>query len=349
MNPLRKRRSKIGLALGSGAARGLAHIGVLKALRERGISVDIIAGSSMGALVGACYARKKEIAGFEEVVLKTDWKQLARLADPNLALLFKGVIHGKKVKELLKALIGDVDFKDLEIPLAVVAADVNTGEEIVIKEGSVVEAVRASISIPAIFTPVKFSFRDKDGLGEKKRFLIDGGIVNPVPVDIAKKMGAAFIIASNIIHKPKKRKSPDRTKKRKLSVPISLAQKMSVISSKNPALTALNSKINQLIRENKDKIQGFRGVSEIFKKMTAKGSQRIDPATPNIFDTIVQAIYTMEYELVKLRIKEADVVINPATGRIGSLEFYKGQEAILEGYKAVMKEKQLNSFDTKAG
>ncbi len=148
-----KKKSKVGLALGSGSARGLAHIGVLRALKEKNISIDMIAGSSMGALVGACYARNEEIRDIEETVLNLDWRQLAQLADPNLALLFKGVIHGKKVKELLKTVIGDVKFKDLKISLAVVATDVNTGEEVVIKEGSVIEAVRASISIPAIFMP----------------------------------------------------------------------------------------------------------------------------------------------------------------------------------------------------
>ncbi|MCK4325841.1 patatin-like phospholipase family protein, partial [bacterium] len=88
MKFFKKKKVKIGLALGSGAARGLAHIGVLKALKEEGISIDMLSGSSMGALVGACYARKAEIAEFEEIALKIDWKQLARLADPNLALLF---------------------------------------------------------------------------------------------------------------------------------------------------------------------------------------------------------------------------------------------------------------------
>ena len=145
---IRRSKPKIGLALGSGSARGLAHIGVLKALKEKNISIDVIAGSSMGAFVGACYARNEDITNLEEVVLNLDWKQFAQLADPNLALLFKGIFSGKKVKELLRTIIGDVKFKDLKIPLAVVTTDVNTGEEIVIKEGSVIEA------IPSIFDVV---------------------------------------------------------------------------------------------------------------------------------------------------------------------------------------------------
>ena len=327
MQSVEKKKAKIGLALSSGAARGLAHIGVLKALTKEGVSIDMLAGSSMGALVGACYARNGEITDLEEIVLRMDWKQLTRLADPNLALFFKGVIHGKKVKELLRALIGDVEFKDLKIPLAIVATDVNTGEEIVIREGSVIEAVRASISIPAIFTPVKF----------KDRFLIDGGIVNPVPVSVVKDMGATFIIASNVVHKPQKRKSFSSTKRQKTPVLMPKTQisaiDRSTLGRKNVALLALNNKISKLVQNNKGKIQNFQRLANVFKKRIYKRSQRIDPNTPSIFDTVLQAIYAMEYEIAKTKIKGADIVITPDTAHIAVLEFYRGKEAIAEGYK----------------
>ncbi|MCK4993762.1 MAG: patatin-like phospholipase family protein [Candidatus Omnitrophica bacterium] len=313
-----KKKSKVGLALGSGSARGLAHIGVLRALKEKNISIDMIAGSSMGALVGACYARNEEIRDIEETVLNLDWRQLAQLADPNLALLFKGVIHGKKVKELLKTVIGDVKFKDLKIPLAVVATDVNTGEEVVIKEGSVIEAVRASISIPAIFMPVKLN----------NRFLIDGGIVNPVPVNVVKDMGATFVIACNVIHKLQGRRPIDSTKRQKSSLAISKIQ------TKNTALAALNNKIDKLLLENKDKIEKFQKFINGFKEKIYRGAQKVDPNTPSIFDAIIQAIYAMEYEIANLKVKEADIEITPNTRHIALLEFYRGKEAILEGYKA---------------
>lgn len=146
---------KVGLALSDGAARGLAQIGVLKALGEKSIPIDMISGTSAGALIGACYAKERKATALEEVALGVDWKKLARLVDMNLILLWKGFIQGQKVKSLLKSLLGNVKFEDLEIPLAVVTADVATMEEFIIKEGSVIEALRASISIPAIFTPVK--------------------------------------------------------------------------------------------------------------------------------------------------------------------------------------------------
>ncbi|MFA7677363.1 MAG: patatin-like phospholipase family protein [Candidatus Omnitrophota bacterium] len=323
-----KKRLKIGLALGSGAARGLAHIGVLKAVSEKNISIDMIAGSSMGALVGACYAKKGEIKDLEEVVLRTDWRQLSRLADPNLALFFKGAIHGAKVKELLKVIIGDIEFKDLKIPLAVVATDVNKGEEVIIREGSVVEAIRASISIPGIFTPVKF----------KNRFLMDGGIVNPVPVSVAKDMGATFVIACNVIRKPHRKNSHKAVKKLK---PPKFISKTRI---KNAALTALNNKINSLIQENKYRFQNLQKFIDVFKTKVYKKTQRIDSQTPNMFDTILQAIYVMEHEIAKSKIKEADIAIVPNTGHIASLEFYRGKEVILEGYKAAKEALSKNKF-----
>ncbi|MCK4463812.1 MAG: patatin-like phospholipase family protein, partial [Candidatus Omnitrophica bacterium] len=296
--------------------------------KEKNISIDMLAGSSMGALIGACYAKEREIAYLEEIVQGTDWKQLARLVDPNLALLFKGIIHGKKVKELLRTIIGDIVFKDLKIPLAVVATDVNTGEEVIIKEGSVIEAVRASISIPAIFMPVKL----------KHRFLMDGGVVNPVPVSVVRDMGATFVIACNVIQKPQKRRFFTPVKKQKFFASISKLQ------VKNTTLIALNNKINSLVQENKDKLKNFQKFVNVFKMKIYKRTQRVDPNTPNLFDAVIQAIYAMEYEIAKSKIKEADIVISPDTRNIAPLEFYRGREAILEGYKAAKETLSKNKW-----
>jgi NTE family protein len=134
----------IGIALGSGAARGLAHIGVLKALSEVNISIDLISGTSMGALVGACFAKTGDTSEIERTALRTDWRQVARLLDPSLNALKKGLINGKRVEKLLYSLLGDIEFKDLAIPLFIIATDIKTGKEIVIHEGQVVSAVRVS-------------------------------------------------------------------------------------------------------------------------------------------------------------------------------------------------------------
>jgi len=181
-------KRKIGLALGGGAARGLAHIGVLGVLQKEGIPIDMIAGTSAGAAIGAIYAQGKDFSLIEELAVNLKWRRLFSLVD--LALPKTGFIEGKKITALLQTIIGgDIEFSDLKIPLACVATDIHRCEEVVIKQGSVLEGVRASISIPAIFTIVKW----------KGRYLIDGGIMNPVPVSVIRDMGADFIIAVNVI------------------------------------------------------------------------------------------------------------------------------------------------------
>jgi len=307
------KKTKIGLALGGGAARGLAHIGVLKALGKNDIPVDMIAGTSIGALVGACFAKDGEINTLEEIVLNIDWKQLALLLDPNLALLKKGFIHGEKIKELLCSVIGDIEFKDLKIPLRVIATDVTTGEVVVIKSGSVAEAVRASISIPVIFTPVKF----------ENKFLVDGGIVNPVPVDVARNMGAEFIIACNVIPEPQKR--------RRITSETIGSRKY----TRNKSMAKLNNKIDELIQANKGKIEAIREFSSILKNKIYKG-QQIDPDTPNIIDVLIHSFYIMEHRIAVLALKKADIIINPEVDHISILEFHKGTEAIAAGYKSVL-------------
>jgi NTE family protein len=178
---------KVGLALGGGAARGLAHIGVLEVLEKEGIPIDMIAGTSAGAAVGALYAQGRNTGAIKALALDLNWKRLASLVD--LALPKTGFVQGKKIKEQLKSIIGgDIKFSNLKIPFACVATDIKTGEEIVISQGSVLDGVRASISIPAIFTLVK-----REG-----RYLVDGGLVNPVPVSVLKDQGADFIIAVNV-------------------------------------------------------------------------------------------------------------------------------------------------------
>ena len=182
------RKRKIGLALSGGAARGLAHIGVLEVLEREGIPIDMIAGTSTGAIIGAFYAQGKNSGQIANLALGLSWKKLASMVD--ISIPRSGFLKGKKIKDLLALSLGDnIKFSDLKIPLACVATDIDTGEEVVIDRGSVLEAVRASISIPAIFTVVKLS----------GRYLVDGGLVNPVPVSVVKRMGADFIIAVNVI------------------------------------------------------------------------------------------------------------------------------------------------------
>ncbi|MEW5867146.1 MAG: patatin-like phospholipase family protein [Bacillota bacterium] len=167
-----ERKRGIGLALGSGAARGLAHIGVLKVLEREGINIKVITGASIGALIGGLYAAGMSAAEMERHALDVTKRSVLAWIDPILPR--QGLIVGRKIQDMLRSFIGDIEFPGLRIPLAIVATDILTGEEVVFsREGSVVDAIRASISIPAVFVPVRLG----------GRLLVDGGVVNSVPVD----------------------------------------------------------------------------------------------------------------------------------------------------------------------
>lgn len=185
MKQVAVKHPKIGLVLGSGGPKGLAHIGVIKVLEENGIPIDFIAGSSIGALVGGFYAATKDIKKIEKMALNTNWRLVLSLLDPSLS---KGLIGGEKVKDFIKNYIDKIHFDKLKIPLSIVATDIKTGESVVMDEGDVASAIRASISFPLVFEPVK----------RNNRLLADGGLSLPVPVDIAKKMGADIVIAVNL-------------------------------------------------------------------------------------------------------------------------------------------------------
>lgn len=182
-----KSSRKVGLALGTGAARGLAHIGVLKVLEQEGIPVDMMAGTSMGAVVGAFYAYGQSIKAIEKLAIDLGAKRLNSFID--LSLPKTGLIRGRKINETLRAVIDGAEFSDLKIPFACVATDIDCGEEVVFKEGLVWEAIRASSSIPVVLAVVKW----------QGRYLVDGTLVNPVPVSTVRALGADFIIAVNVI------------------------------------------------------------------------------------------------------------------------------------------------------
>ena len=180
-------RPKIGLALGSGSARGLAHLGVIRAIEDAGIKVDFIAGTSMGALIGAIHAAGK-LDELEAAFRTFDWKMTASFFD--VVLPKSGLLDGAKVSELVRAHIHADTIEMLAKPFAAVATDIVSGEEVVIRSGDVIEAVRASISVPGIFTPVR----------SNGRILVDGGLTNPVPVSAVRAMGADIVIAVDLNH-----------------------------------------------------------------------------------------------------------------------------------------------------
>lgn len=180
------KQPKIGLALGSGGARGLAHIGVIKVLEENNIPIDFIAGSSIGAMVGGFYASGLNIKELEEIALGTDWRRIfSTLLEPSFK---KGLIGGEKLKTFIEQHVDRKNFEFCKIPFAAVATDLKTGEIVVLDEGEMAPAIRASISIPLIFKPVEINGRT----------LADGGLSAPVPAEVARNMGADIVIAVNL-------------------------------------------------------------------------------------------------------------------------------------------------------
>jgi NTE family protein len=187
MKTIDTRGKKVGLALSGGAARGLAHVGVLRILQKEGIPIDMIAGTSAGAVAGAAYALSLDTARLTREVLDGRWRKTAPFIDPTFPV--NGFIRGKKIRDLFAEYLGgNIRFDELKIPFACVATDIDTGEEVVIDSGAVPDALRATISIPGIFRVVKY----------QGRYLVDGGLTTPVPVHLIRDMGADFVIAVNV-------------------------------------------------------------------------------------------------------------------------------------------------------
>jgi len=183
-----KAKPIVGLALGGGASRGLAHIGVLEVLQDARIPIDVICGTSIGAVIGAIYAKHQDAKLIRSAAMMLNRSRISSLFDftvPN-----NGFLKGKRIINLLHSLMGGhIQFSDLKIPFSCVATDIYTGEEVLLEHGGVPEAIRASISIPLVFTVSPW----------EDRSLVDGGLVNPVPVSILKQKGADFIIAVNVM------------------------------------------------------------------------------------------------------------------------------------------------------
>lgn len=179
----RNSRLKVGLALGAGAVRGSAHVGVLKVLEEEGIQIDLIAGCSVGALVGALYAAGKSVKEMEATLPKVTWKELASLSWPKI-----GLLSNSRMDKWLKEQIGELQVEDLKLPFAAVATDAYTGMPVIMQKGPVSTIVRASSAIPFIMKPVQF----------EDKLLWDGSIVHKVPIHLARSMGADVVIAVDV-------------------------------------------------------------------------------------------------------------------------------------------------------
>ncbi len=177
------KEKRVGLALGSGGARGAAHVGVLKVLEREGVKISAIAGSSIGAMVGGAYAAGIPLSRIEEEWLTTSRTRLLRSFLPTFPRT--GLSSGAGLRRYLREILGEVRIEELPIPFAAVATDLDTGEAVVLRSGPLVEAIRASTAIPGVFQPVRW----------EGRLLVDGGMVEPLPVRVCRELGAEVVIA----------------------------------------------------------------------------------------------------------------------------------------------------------
>ena len=301
----RRRPGRIGLALGGGAARGWAHMGVIAALADRGIRIDCMAGTSMGALVGAFHASGR-LRELREIACGLDWRRVLHYF---LDMTFprSGMIDGRKIADFARKSIAFSRIEDMAIPFKAVATDVQTGGEIILDRGDAINAVRASISIPGIFTPVPL-----DG-----RILVDGGLVNPVPVSVVREMGADTIIAVDVNHCIFRGREPAR------------AQPSSEAADGAGQFHPMARRFLDRMRERlKDRARKpgpppFRAA-----------------ALPNIFDILGNSIQIMQVRITQSRLKSEppDLLIRPEVGDIGFMDFHRAREAMAAGYAAAMED-----------
>ncbi len=289
-------RPKIGLALGTGGARGWCHIGAIRALAEIGVEVDVIAGCSMGALVGAAHAggRLEDLAAMAGGL---NWRNVLALMD--MRLKGGGIVGGAGIGDILGRIGLDGRIEDLALPFLAVATCLETGQEVWLRDGTLADAVRASAAMPGVFAPA----------GLAGRWLVDGGLVNPVPVSAARAMGAKVVIAIN----------PNYRSARRYWQP--------------GAPSALRNALTGLLPDMPEALRGLRHDS----------SSVPEPGPPPYFETVTAAIDIMSdrIRLSRLAVDPPDVMLGASLPELGVFEFHRAAEAIEEGARMVRAQADL--------
>ena len=299
---LTRRTPKLGLALGSGSARGWAHIGVLQALQEAGVKPDVVCGSSIGALVGAAYAGG-ELERFADWVQGLGMRDVFGFMDFNLA---GGMLKGEKLIDFWRRNFADFDIEASPMPFGAVATDLHSGAEVWLRHGSIADAVRASIALPGLFTPVQ---RD-DG-----RLLVDGGLVNPVPASLARAMGADIVICVDlnvdILH-------------RHMHPLAVVPEPDATAPDTTPAPAPEPTRGNEWMRRLK------------FWGGTPEGGAPPAPRQPSVLDVVMTSVNIMQMRITRSRMAgdPPEVIIAPRLAHLGLLDFHRASEAIDEGRRA---------------
>lgn len=320
---LSPRKPVVGLALGSGSARGWAHFGVLRALEDAGLRPDIICGSSIGALVGASYAAG-EMQRFEEWVLGLGMRKVFGFMDFNIA---GGMLKGEKLISFWREHFVDSAIEDLKIPFGAVATDLHSGAEVWLRKGSIADAVRASIALPGLFTPVQ-----REG-----RLLVDGGIVNPVPASLARAMGADIVIAVDL----------NADIMRRHMRPLAPAAAMAAAPSLEEAPPAVEQGVApEDLAGQASAVAGTAWVRRLQRGVMGwmPGHHRDEagreteppPRPPSLLDVVMTSVNIMQMRITRSRMAgdPPELVIAPRLSHLGLLDFHRAREAIDEGYEA---------------
>lgn len=282
----------VGLALSSGAALGFAHIGVLKVLEKEKIPIDVVAGSSMGALVAALWAIGLSASEIEKIALKMNRPRTLFLYADLCFIPLRGLFKGRRIAHYLKRYFGNRTFEDTRIPLKIVATDVYSRQTIVIEKGSLLEAVRASIAIPGVFKPVV----------RENEVLLDGGILNPLPIRSLIKAGAHKLIGVNVLP------GPGDIQKRRFY-------------------------LEQLEEQKLKKISEHHWLVRIANRLRSK---IVKFFMPNLIDIMMNTLQTTEFELSEIEGQEADLIIRPVIPIANWVEFYKADRFIRKGEEEAM-------------
>jgi NTE family protein len=294
-------RAKIGLALGSGSARGWSHIGIIEALAEAGIEPDIVCGTSMGSLVGAAYVtgRMTPLRVWAEAV---SWREIVGMLD--IRLMRGGLMDGRQIMGFLRSLEMAGSIEDAPKPFAAVATDLMTGEETWLTAGPIVDAVRASIALPGILSPARV-----DG-----KWLVDGGLVNPVPVSVCRALGAGIVIAVNL--------NSDLIGRRTRGAILGRRQRSGPKARKD-FLERLKKQMPVALR---------RPAGTLAPLLIERGE-----SSPGYFDVLANSIYIMQDQITQARLaaEKPEVVLAPKLRNVGLLDFNRAAEAIAEGRACV--------------
>ncbi|HKY87711.1 MAG TPA: patatin-like phospholipase family protein [Pseudorhodoplanes sp.] len=292
-------RPKIGLALGGGAARGFAHIGVLRVLQEHDIVPDVIVGTSIGAVVGGCHMHG-QLDAFEGWARHLTARGVLGYLD--ISFGGSGFISGGRLAARLEETLGDTMIEDLPRQFAVIATELGTGHEIWLTRGRMVDAMRASYALPGIFTPIRIG----------GRWLVDGALVNPVPVSAARALGARLVIAVNLN-----------------SDLLGHGVTISSHGSDEDDLKAIRER-----RERPSGLRQFLNPEYLLKRQFAEAS-----GSPNVANVMIDAFNIMQDRVTRSRLAgdPPDVLIAPRMGKIGLFDFHRAKDAIGIGEQSAQK------------